>query len=346
MRLTDMGLSGPEALELAQLTRVFAAIGPYAFAGVTVQGASTVGTVVGRPGVIGATRWRLALDPLTEGLTLAAAGAGGGLLLARLILHLLEATWPVAATADLALDYRVLAATAMVTIGVGFLIGIAPIGRLSPQRASDWIKGGTRGNIGGPGRLRLQKTLIGVQVAVAVLLSASAGLMVRSLLVLTSIDVGLQAHGVVRAGIAPPDGGFTADAQVWSFYDQLLERVRVLPGVRHAAVMSGLPPLRRANNTTFLIDGNELLDHSSIHQVDFVQYVTSDYLAALGIPLREGRALAASDDERAAPVAMVNETLARQFWPGTSAVGRRLKPAGTGPWFTVVGVVGDVRQPA
>ena len=108
--------------------------------------------------------------------------------------------------------------------------------------------------------------------------------------------------------------------------------------------MSGLPPLRRANNTTFLLDGNEIVDHSSINQVEFLQYVSPGYLGALGIPLRQGRELAATDDERAGPVAMVNETLARQFWPGTSAIGRRLKPAGEGPWFTVVGVVADVRQ--
>ncbi len=87
------------------------------------------------------------------------------------------------------------------------------------------------------------------------------------------------------------------------------------------------------------------MDHSSIHQVEFVQHISPDYLATLGIGVRAGRALAASDDERGAAVALVNETLARQFWPGESAIGHRLKPAGNiGRWFTIVGVVADVRQ--
>jgi predicted permease len=293
---------------------------------------------------LGATRGRLLADSLAEGLTLAVAGGLSGLLVSRLIVDLLKAMWPIAANAELALDYRVLATAAAVTIAVGCLIGIAPAARLNPRLAADWLKTGTRGNVGGPGRMHLQTMLIASQLALAVLLSASAGLMVRSLLALTSIDTGVDARGVVRAFIAPPAGGYTADGQVWSFYDQLLERAHALPGVRHAAVMSGLPPLRGANNTTFLLDGNELVDHSSIHQVEFLQYVSPGYLATLGIPVRQGRELASSDDERAAPVAMVNETLARQFWPGTSAIGRRLRPAGEGPWFTVVGVVADVRQ--
>ena len=293
---------------------------------------------------LGATRRRLLADSLTEGLMLAAAGCAGGLAISQLIVGLLKATWPVLAHASLALDYRVLGLAALLTAAAGTIIGIAPILRLDVRRAGDWLKTGARGSIGGPGRMRLQKLLIALQIALAVLLSGSAALMVRSLLALTSIETGVDADSVLRAQISLPDGGYTADGQVWSFYDRLLERVRGLPGVTHASVMSGLPPLRRANNTTFLLDGQELVDHSSMHQVEFVQHISPGYLRTLRIPLREGRDLTPADDERAAPAALVNETLARQFWPNGSAIGHRLKPASTGPWFTVVGVVADVRQ--
>jgi predicted permease len=294
---------------------------------------------------LGATRRRLLAESLIEGVALASAGCLGGLLLAHLILDLLKATWPAVADVRLSLDYRVVGLTAVLTIATGLLIGAIPVLRLNLGRAQDWLKSGGRGAAGGPGRLRLQRGLIAVQIALAVLLSASAGLMVRSLLTLTSIDSGIRADGVVRAQISLPSGGYAEDAQVWSFYDRLLERLRNIPSVTGAAVMSGLPPQRRPNNTSFLLDGTETFDHSSIHQVEFVQHVSPDYLSTMGIRLLEGRALTAADDERAMPAALVNQTLAKRFWPNDSAIGHRLKPGGEiGTWFTVVGVVSDVRQ--
>ena len=294
---------------------------------------------------LGATRRRLLAESLIEGLALASAGCLGGLLLANVILDLLKATWPAVAHVRLSVDYRVLGLTAALTLLTGLLIGAAATLRLDVARVQDWLKSGGRGAAGGPGRLRLQHGLIALQIALAVLLSASAGLMVRSLLVLTSIDTGIRADGVVRAQISLPSGAYPEDAQVWSFYDRLLERLRNIPSVTSAAVISGLPPQRAANNTSFLLDGTETFDHSSIHQVEFVQHISPDYLSTMGIRLLDGRALTAADDERAMPAALVNETLAKRFWPSESAIGHRLKPGGDiGTWFTVVGVVSDVRQ--
>ena len=294
---------------------------------------------------LGATRRRLLAESLIEGVALASAGCLGGLLLAHLILDLLKATWPAVAHVRLSLDYRVVGLTAALTLLTGLLIGAAATLRLDVARAQDWLKSGGRGAAGGPGRLHLQRGLIALQIALAVQLSASAGLMVRSLLALTSIDTGIRANGVVRAQISLPPGAYPEDAQVWSVYDRLLERLRNIPSVTSAAVMSGLPPQRAANNTSFLLDGTETFDHSRIHQVEFVQHISSEYLSTMGIRLLEGRALTAADNEGAMPAALVNETLAKRFWPGESAIGHRLKPGGDiGRWFTVVGVVSDVRQ--
>lgn len=294
---------------------------------------------------LGASRRRLLGESLLEGLVLAAAGGLGGLLISRLIVDLLQASWPAVANATLSLDYRILLASAAITTVAGVAIGVIPILRLDAARASDALKSGSRGAGGSSGRLRLQKTLIASQIGLAVVLAFGAGLMVRSLLALTAIDTGFDTSNVTRLQISLPAGSYPEDAQVWSFYDRVLERVRTLPRVSHAAAMSGLPPVRRANNSSFLLDGVETIDHRSIHQVEFVQHVTSEYFATLRIGLREGRAFEPTDTERAPTAALVNETLAKQFWPNESAIGHRLKPAGNiGTWFTVVGVVADVRQ--
>lgn len=293
---------------------------------------------------LGATRRQLAGEFVCEGLLLAAAGGLGGLLISRALIDAVQAIWPAAAVVELHLDVRVLGAAAALAALAGISIGILPVLRLDARRAAEALQSGSRGSAG-PGRLHIQQALIGLQVAMAVLLAGGAGLMVRSLMAITAIDGGIEVDRVLRAQISLPAGSYAEDAQVWSFYDRLLQNVRTKAGVTQAAIMSGLPPQRRANNTSFLLDGVETMDHSSIHQVDFVQHVSSGYLQVLGIPVREGRELGAADDERGAPVALVNETLARSFWPNDSALGHRLKPAGNiGTWFTIVGVVADVRQ--
>jgi predicted permease len=292
---------------------------------------------------LGATRARLVADSLSEGLLLAAAGAIASLVVAHLIVDAVRSAWPVVAVAGLEVDYRVLLVSATTAVVCGALIGIAPVMRMEMTRAGEGLKSAGRRSTGGG--FRLQNGLIGFQIALAVLLSGSAGLMVRSLLALTRIDLGIDAEHVLRAQVSLAAGSYPEDAQVWGLYERVLERVRALPGVTSASVMSGLPPERRANNSSFLLDGVEVLDHTSIHQVEFIQHAAPGYLRTLGIRMIDGRDLLPFDDDKSAPVALVNETLARQFWPNESAIGHRLKPAGNiGAWFTIVGVVSDVRQ--
>ena len=294
---------------------------------------------------LGATRSRLLADSLLEGLGLAVVGSIGGFGVAHLIIELLRATWPAAATASIGLDYRILGAAAVLAALTGVVIGIAPVLRLDVSRAGEWLKSGARGSVGSAGRTHLQRALIVVQIGLAVLLSSGAGLMARSLLALTSVESGLDLRGVLRAQVSLPAGTYPEDQQVWAFYERVLERLRSLPGVTSAGVMSGLPPQRRANNTSFFLDGNETMDHTAIHQVDYVQHISPDYLRSVGLTIKAGRTLAPEDNELAAPAALVNETLARRFWPNQTAIGHRLKPAGNiGTWFTIVGVVSDSRQ--
>jgi predicted permease len=295
---------------------------------------------------LGATRARLLRDYTIHGLVLAGAGSLAGAGVAHALLAAVRAIWPAAdGGAGLALDVRVLALGASVAIAVGVTIGAAPVLHLDIPRAHQWLQAGGRSAIDRTGRMRLRELLIATQIGVAVLLSSGAGLMIRSLAALMAVDSGFDASGVLRAEIALPEGSYTADASILAFYDRVLERTGGLPGVSQAALVSGLPPLRRANNTSFVVDGAETFGHGAMFQVDFIQHATRQSFDALRIPLTRGRIFTDADNEAAAPVAIVNETLARRFWPGEDAIGRRLRPliAGT-PWFVVIGVTRDVKQ--
>lgn len=295
---------------------------------------------------LGATRGRLLREHLLDGLILAFGGAAGGLALAHFAIRGVQAIDPtIAQPGDLGIDWRVLGFTAAAATVTGLVVGAAPVARLDVQRAFHWLQSASRGSGSASGRGRVQRSLIALQIALAVLLSGSAGIMVRSLLALTSVEAGFDPHGVLRAEISLPEASYQKDEEVWSLYDRILERAAALPGVTSAALMSGLPPLRRANNTTFMLDGAEMIDHDHVPQVDYIQHITPGYLDALRIPLVLGRNVTAADDERSPPVVLVNETLARRFWPGDRPLGHRLRPAIAGaPWFTVIGVTRDTRQ--
>jgi putative ABC transport system permease protein len=183
------------------------------------------------------------------------------------------------------------------------------------------------------------------QVALALTLLAGAGVLVRSFWNLAHVDPGISADDVITFQLSVPERRFAADADVWSLYERLLERLRNAPGVRSAAAMSGRLPQRRANNTTFLIEGVPVQGHQGMPQVDFIQHVTPDYFQTLGIRILKGRPFTAADSERVGPVAIVNHTLARKFWPGKDPLGQRLKPVlPDNSWVTVVGVVDDVKH--
>ncbi len=207
---------------------------------------------------LGATHRRLIGESLVEGLGLAVAGCAGGVMVSHLILDGLQSAWPALANVELALDYRVLGAMAVITTMAGLLIGTMPVIRLNLTSAQDLLRSGGRGSVGG-GRRHMQTALVGLQVALAVVLSCCAGLMVRSLQALTALDSGIEPTGVVRAQISLASGSYPEDEQVWTFYDRVVQELRGTPGITAAAVMSGLPPLRRANNTSFQLDGVEAI---------------------------------------------------------------------------------------
>ena len=346
--LSDV-VSGPSARPMAALSGAVALVLLLACANVAnLMLARTEGrrTEIGVEMALGAGTRHLVRLYLAEAVLLSSAGAAGALILSAFAINAVRAFGPALVRPDdITMNARVFAFTAVATLATTLAIGLLPLLRLDLQRAQRWLQAGGRGSVGGPRRARIQQALVAVQVATGVALSAAGLVTIGSLAALTSLDLGFRPERIMRVEVQLPEASYQNDEAVWSFYERAVARVAALPGVAGAAVMSGLPPLRAANNTTFVLDGAATLDHRNVPQVEFVQEISPRYFDVMGIPLVAGRALTAADTASSAPVLVVNETLAERFWPGQTALGHRLRPAGLGtPWFTVVGVAKDVRQ--
>ena len=298
---------------------------------------------------LGAGRGRLLRQFVLEGLVVSLAGAVAGVVLAQFgLAALLRVNPGIPRTADISLDTTVLLFTLAVAIVTGLVFGLVPLFRLSDHDLHDMLKETAARTTAGRGRATTRSALVVAEVALAVVLVVGAGLMLRTFWNLLAVDAGFDRSQMVTFRVVLP-GAVYKPADRPAFFARLVDRLRQTPGVRSAAAMSGLPPLRdvNANDTDFEdITPTETSDsRGPAENVDYYQGVTADYTRTMGIPVVEGRSFEAADVE-GAPVAMVNETLARTFFPGRSPIGRRLKP-GFGekiPWFTIVGVVKDVKQ--
>jgi putative ABC transport system permease protein len=298
---------------------------------------------------LGAGRGRLLRQFMLEGLVLALAGASAGILLAQVGLDaLLQVNPGIPGTADISVDPVVLLFTLGVAVVTGIVFGLVPLFRMSDHDLHEMLKESAARTTASRGRARTRSVLVVAEVALAVVLVVGAGLMLRTFGNLLDVDAGFDRSQMVTFRVVLPGSTYKPGDRP-AFFDRLIARLRESPGVRSASAMSGLPPLRdvNANDTDFEdITPTEMGDsRGPIENVDYWQSVTVDYTRTMGIPAVEGRSFERTDIE-GAPVVMVNETLARTFFPGRSAVGRRLKP-GFGdklPWFTIVGVLKDVKQ--
>ena len=295
---------------------------------------------------LGASKRRLVADHLLEGLCIAGAGCAGGTIMAFGLVRILAAGLPsLAGRDDIALDPLALIFAVGAMGSCALLFGLAPALRIDIVRAQRWLQTDGRGQTASRERRRLQRALVACQVAAALVLLSGAGLLLRSFSKLARVDPGVRVENVITFQVSLPERRFDNDAQVWAFYDRFLERLAAVPGVHDAAAMSGRLPERRANNTTFSLEGVPVEGHKGLPQVEYIQHVSPTYFATLRIPLLQGRTFSSADSESGQPIAIVNDTLARKFWPGGNPIGQRLRPMIQGtPWFTVVGVVADVKH--
>ncbi len=290
---------------------------------------------------LGAGGRRIAVQLLVECVPLLVLAGALGLAGASWGLHLLPTLLPAELRQAfvLAADWRSVVACVGLTLASGVLVGV-PAAFLAPRReVAAWLRSG-RGEAGRvTGRHRLRGTLVVAQVALGLVLANAAVLLLASLARLLATEQGFDAERILTARLQLVGPRYAARGQVPSTLHELFPRLASLPGVREAAFTTKLP-LLGGNNGTEVVEGREGdFGPDGGPQVER-STVSASYFRTMGIPLLEGRLLSEADGE--AHVAVINRTFARLGWPGGSALGKRF--GSEGQWFTVVGVVGDVRQ--
>jgi putative ABC transport system permease protein len=299
---------------------------------------------------LGAGRLRLLQQVMTESLVLALTGGVIGFVLAlwstKALLSLAPAGIP--RIAEVGTDLRVLAFTFGTALATGILFGLAPaIQALAPE-SRRLVSSGAARQTTSHGRSRLRRALIVGEVAVSLLLSVGAGLMVRTLTALTAVDPGFVDENVLTARVWIPATKYQEDEEIIAFYHEALNRVTAIPGVRSAGAVLSLPVNAGINGTfSFEIEGRASEDSADSPSAGF-QVASTHYLETLGIPLLRGRWFRDSDDSNAPTVVVINQALADQYWPDEDPIGRRLtwgdpNDADT-EWVTVVGIVGNTRH--
>jgi putative ABC transport system permease protein len=291
---------------------------------------------------LGASRGQLAEASLTELVPLLALGGALGVVTAtgmvRAIAPLLPVDLP--RTQEIGIHLPVLAFSAVVVLVVALLVGLWPALAAARTTPHDSLADLSRGATSAPGRTRVRDLIVIGQIAATLVLLVGATLLMRSFLAVRQVTPGFDPARVLSAYVAIPRSQYPQDAQVITFFARALDRIQSLPGVDAVGMVNRLP-LGAGNQTGGVqIDGATDTPWPSVE----TRTASPDYFRALGIPIKEGRSFLSSDGPDGPMVAIVDERLAHTVWPGTTAIGRRLREGEGDPWSTVVGVVGHVRH--
>ena len=294
---------------------------------------------------LGAGRLRLIRQLLTESMLLALLAGATGLFIADIGIRALISFSPpnIPHLESVEIDARVLAFTAFVSLLTGLLFGLAPALKTSQAHPAEVLKAG-RSDSGGIGGRRLRGLLVITEFSLAVVLLSGAGLLVRSFIHIQQVDLGFDPDRVLLINIAPPINN-TSDQ--WRLYhQQVIERVAALPGVESAGLIKDIV-IGGNPDGLLTIEGSS---QGSLEQARIPfnrDSISEEFFQTLSVPLRKGRYFNSQDNQGSVPVTIVNETMARRFWPDEEPLGRRFKlgsAQSSNPWLTVVGVVGDMRR--
>lgn len=311
---------------------------------------------------LGASRLRLVRQMLTESCLLSLIGGGGGVLLALWIIDLLPLirTVNLPRIEEIGIDRGVLAVTIGLSLLTGILTGLAPAIRSTRRSISQGLNDGARTS-SGQGKRRIGSLLVIIEVALALVLLAGGGLMLRSFVKLVDVDPGFDPHNVLRLDLALPAPRYAKPEKMMRFYSDLLERLRSVPGVETVGATTQTPLSPGDNWDHFSVEGRPAPAPGQ-ESTAAMRSVSSDYFRTMRIPLKKGRYFTESDarialpvmrwfdqqpypehynDPQPAPVIIINETMARTFFPNEEPLGQRIRIIGS-PWLTIVGVVGDV----
>jgi putative ABC transport system permease protein len=298
---------------------------------------------------LGASRARLIGQQLTECILLALAGGGLGFLVALWLNRLAEHAILVngAQGFEATMNGGIMLGALALSLGTGVAFGLLPALLSSRADVTAALKSQARGSTVGPGQRRMRQTLIVSQVALALVLLSGAAIINRGFSRMLERHVGWETSGVLTAILPIPETRYATPVQRIEFFAKLEERLAAIPGVAHAALATSLPLFNGPTNRPVFLD-SPATGNGSADPVAWHYMVTSDYFSAMGMRLLEGRAFARELRADSPQQIIVGESLARHFWPGESAVGKRLGgfDEGRPVWREVIGVVGDVEPAA
>jgi putative ABC transport system permease protein len=299
---------------------------------------------------LGAGRVRIIRQLLTESLMLGLLGGILGLLLAALGVRQLIAFGPAndARLTDVSIDVPVLLFTLLAAVLTSIVFGLAPALKVSKLDLNETLKEGGRSNAGGGTEQRLRSVLVISEVALALVLLITSGLMLKSFLRLQNVNPGFNPANLITMELELPENKYREKHQQAAFQQQLVARIAALNGVQHAATVNNLPFSGNENNNSLTIEGRPVPIPTERPRA-FWRSISPGYFQAMSIPLRQGRFFTDSDNAEAPGVSLINETAAQRFWPGEDPVGKRFKqgrPDSKNPWLTIVGVVGGVSHTA
>jgi predicted permease len=297
---------------------------------------------------IGATRLRILRQLLTESVLLGVLGGLFGLLFAIIGARTLItfATVNIPRLKDFGFDPKVLLFTLAISLITSLIFGLAPGVAASKPNLNEALKEGGRSSSGGTVRNNLRSALVIVEVALAVVLVTASGLMFRSFLRLQGVNPGFNPANVLTLEIELPEPTYKADQQQRIFQQQLLQKIRTIPGVVNAATVDNLPFSGNAFNSSFMIEGRPIPPVTERPRA-YYRVVSPDYFSTMGIQLIRGNQFTDRDTADVPGVAIINDVAARKFWPGEEPLGKKIKrgrPESKNPWVTIVGIVGSGNQ--
>ncbi len=299
---------------------------------------------------IGASRWRLVRQLLTENLALAALSVPPALGVTWLGLTLIRTSMPariarfVTGWQLIGIDDRIVLFTVVVAVATALVFGMVPALQASRPRLNESLREGGRGTTGGRARARLRHALVVAQIALALALLAASGLTVAGTLRFLNGPQGYDPDGVLTLRLSLPDVAYAEPEARRTFASAVLDRFEALPGVTDAGLTNTIPSGGNNAGRSLILEGAANDDPARRPNVDY-RAISTGYLAAMKIPVLQGRGFTDADGPDGQMVALVSQSFVDRYWSNQNPLGRRLKLGdGTGPWLTVVGVAGDIIQ--
>jgi len=296
---------------------------------------------------LGASAIALLRQTILESLVLSVSGGLLGLALAGIALNVGRSLLPesLPRISEIALNWNVIGFALLLAVVTGLLCGLAPAFAAIRTNVNSTLKEGGRSGTSGGGHARLRSALVIAEIAVALVLLAASGLLLRSFEKMRSVDLGFQPERVATASYALPEKQYSTQASVDVFNNELLRRLKQIPGAQDAALTSQIPAAGNNSNETFVVDGFVPPKGAALNLATPTHFI-GDYFRTMGIPLLRGRAFTEADKAGRQLVVIVNQKFAQHYWSNQDPIGKRIRigtPEMQTPWMTVVGEVADVK---